>query len=59
MKTVATSEGIETISYGSAWLAFPVEDLHVVQALFYDQRQRFLSDAASIDVQLEEANADV
>jgi hypothetical protein len=41
MKTVVTSEGIATISYGSAWWAFPVADLHAVQALCHDQRQRF------------------
>jgi len=59
MKTVATNAGIETISYGSSWWAFPVEDLHAVQALCYDQRQRFLTDAAAIHVQLKEADADV
>jgi hypothetical protein len=59
MKTVATSEGIATISYGSAWWAFPVEDLHAVQALCHDQRERFLTDAAAIHVELEEADADV
>jgi hypothetical protein len=59
MKTVATSKGIETISYGSAWWAFPVGDLHAVQALCHDQKQRFLTDAATIHVELEEADADV
>ena len=59
MKTVATSKGIATISYGSAWWAFPDQDLHAVQALCYDQRQRFLTDAADIHVQLEDADADV
>jgi hypothetical protein len=59
MKTVATSKGIATISYGSAWWAFPVEDLPAVQALCHEQRQRFLTDAAAIHVQLEEADADV
>jgi hypothetical protein len=59
MKTVATCAGIATISYGSAWWAFPVEDLPAVQALCHDQRQRFLTDAASIHVELEEADADV
>ena len=59
MKTVVTSEGVNTISYGASWWAFPVEDLHAVQALFADQRQRFLDDAAAIHVELEEADADV
>jgi hypothetical protein len=59
MRTVATTAGIETISYGSNWWAFPVDDLPVVQALCYDQRQRFLTDAAAIHVQLREADADV
>jgi hypothetical protein len=58
MKTVATSEGIETISYGSAWWAFRVEDLPAVQVLCHDQRQRFLTDAAAIHVELEGADAD-
>jgi hypothetical protein len=44
---------------GSSWWPFPVEDLHAVQALCYDQRQRFLTDAAEIHVQLREADADV
>ena len=56
MKTVVTSEGISTISYGSARWAFPIEDLHAVQALCNDQRQRFLTDAAAIHVELEEAD---
>jgi hypothetical protein len=59
MKTVVTSGGIATISYSSAWWAFPVEDLAAVQALCHDQRQRFLTDAADIHVELEEADADV
>jgi hypothetical protein len=59
MKTVATSAGVETISYGSSWWAFPDEDLPAVQALCYDQRQRFLTDAAAIHVEIEEADADV
>ena len=59
MKTVVTSPGVKTISYGSSWWAFPVEDLHAVQALFHDQRQRFLADATAIHVELEEADADL
>jgi urocanate hydratase len=59
MKTVVTSGGISTISYGSAWWAFPVEDLPAVQALCHDQRQRFLADASTIHVELEEADAGV
>jgi hypothetical protein len=31
-----------------------VQELHAVQALCHDQRQRFLTDAAAIHVQLEE-----
>jgi hypothetical protein len=34
---------------GSAW-AFPVQELHAVQALCYDQKERFLTDAAAIHV---------
>jgi hypothetical protein len=56
MKTVKTSRGIATISYGSAWWAFPVQELHAVQALCYDQKERFLTDAAAIHVELEEAD---
>jgi len=56
MKTVKTSRGIPTISYGSAWWAFPVQELHAVQALCYDQKERFLTDAAAIHVELEEAD---
>ena len=59
MKTVTTSAGIETISYGSSWWAFPIEDLPAVQALCHDQRQRFLTDAAAIHVQLREDDAGV
>jgi hypothetical protein len=59
MKTVATSAGIETISSGSSWWAFRVENLHAVQALCHYQRQRFLTDAEAIHVDLEEADADV
>jgi hypothetical protein len=59
MKTVKTSKGIATISYGSAWWAFPDADLHAVQALCHDQRKRFLTEAAAIHVDLEEAGADV
>jgi urocanate hydratase len=59
MKTQATSEGIATISYGSAWWAFPVEDLPAVETLCHDQRQRFLTDATRIHVELEEADAGV
>jgi hypothetical protein len=59
MKTVATSAGIETISYGSSWWAFRVENLHAVQALCHDQRQRFLKDAAAIHVELEAVDAGV
>jgi hypothetical protein len=59
MRTVATSTGVETISYGSSWWRFPVSDLHVVQALCHDQRERFLAGAASIHVELEESDADV
>jgi hypothetical protein len=54
MKTV-TSEDIATISYGSSWWAFPVEELHAVQVLCYDQKERFLTDAAAIHLELEEA----
>jgi hypothetical protein len=57
-KTVVTSGDIATISRGSSWWAFRVEDLHAVQALFHDQRQRFLTDAADIHVQLEDVDAD-
>jgi len=58
MKTQATSEGVATISYGSAWWVFPVEDLPAVQALCHDQRERFLTAAAAIHVDLED-DADV
>ena len=59
MKTRATSGDVVTISYGSAWWVFPVEDLAAVQALCHDHRQRFLTDASAIHVDLEEADADV
>jgi hypothetical protein len=55
MKTLKTSHGIATLSYGSAWWAFPVQELQAVQALCYDQKERFLTDAADIHVDLEEA----
>jgi hypothetical protein len=57
MKTIVTSEDIETISYGSAWWGFPVQDLHAFQALFHDQRKRFLTDAAAFHVELQEADS--
>jgi len=41
----------------STWWAFPVQELHAVQALCYDQRERFLTDAAAILVEIEEADA--
>jgi hypothetical protein len=59
MKTVVTSGDIATISFGSTWWAFPVQELHAVQALCYDQRGRFLTDAAAIHVEIEEADAGV
>lgn len=59
MTTKATSGEIVTIDYGSKWLAFLVEELHAVQALCHDQRQRFLTDAAAIHVELEETDATV
>jgi hypothetical protein len=59
MKTVTTSKGVATLSYGSSWWAFRVEDLPAVQALCHDQRQRFLTDASAIHVELEEADDDV
>lgn len=59
MKTVVTSGEIATISFGSAWWAFPVQELHAVQALCYDQCERFLTDAATIHVEIEEADAGV
>lgn len=56
MKTVVTSGDIATISYGSSWWAFPVEELHAVQALCYDQKKRFLTDAADFHVELQKPN---
>jgi hypothetical protein len=53
MKTKTTSGDVDTIAYGSVWWAFPVEDLHAVQALCYDQRRRFLTEASAIHVDLE------
>jgi hypothetical protein len=40
------------MTYRSAWLAFPATDLHAVQALCFDQNQRFLGEAAAIHVTL-------
>jgi hypothetical protein len=58
MTTKATSGDIVTIEYRSAWLAFRVENLPAVLALFHEQRERFRTDAAAIHVELEdEANA--
>jgi hypothetical protein len=54
MTTRATSGDAVTIDYGSGWLAFRVENLPAVQALCADQRERFLTDAAAIHVELEE-----
>jgi hypothetical protein len=53
MKTTGTSGDVISMEYGSEWQAFPVEDLHAVLALFHDQRQRFLTDAAGIHADLE------
>jgi hypothetical protein len=40
-------------------IASTPENLHAVQALCHDQRQRFLKDAAAIHVELEAADAGV
>jgi hypothetical protein len=53
MKTVRTSGDVATISYGAQWWPLPANDLHAVQALCHDQRERFLTDAAAIQVELE------
>lgn len=41
------------IAYGSNWLAFDLANLHAVQALCHDRRQRFLDEAIEIHIQLE------
>ena len=40
------------IGYRSGWVAFPVEDLHAVQALCHDQRERFRQEALDIFLEL-------
>jgi hypothetical protein len=53
MTMKATSGDVVTIEYHSSWLSFPVGEIHAVQALCHDQRERFLTDAAAIHVELE------
>jgi hypothetical protein len=53
MQTTSTKGDIVSMEYRTAWLAFLVEDLPAVQALCYDQRERFLTDAAAIHVDLQ------
>jgi hypothetical protein len=55
MKTVRTSGDVATISYGSSWWPLPASEVPAVQALCHDQRERFLTDAAAIQVELENA----
>jgi hypothetical protein len=55
MTTRGTKGDIVTIGYHMGWLAFSVEYLPAVQALCHDQRERFLTDAAAIHVELAEA----
>jgi hypothetical protein len=59
MTITATTGDIISIQYRSGWLAFPVADLSACQALFFDQRERFLTDAARIHVELEAETDDV
>jgi hypothetical protein len=59
MKTVKTSDDIATINYGSGWWPLPGSELPAIQALCHDQRERFLTDAAEIQVELEEDDATV
>jgi hypothetical protein len=59
MTTKSTSGDLVTIEYRGGWQAFPVEDLPAVQALCYDQRERFRTEAATIHVELGEADEDV
>jgi hypothetical protein len=51
----APSLDVRSISSGAAWEAFPVEDLHAVEVLCGDQRDRFLAEAALVHVQLTKA----
>jgi hypothetical protein len=60
--TVATQSedgDVVRIGYQTAWLAFDPANLPAVQALCHDQRERFLTEAAAIDVKLEEPDASV
>jgi hypothetical protein len=50
--TSSTTGDNVAMTYRSAWLSFPVGDLHTVQALCSDQKNRFLAEAASIHVTL-------
>jgi hypothetical protein len=54
IRTTGTSGDIVSMEYRSGWLAFDVANLHAVQALCHDQRERFLTEAAAIHVELEE-----
>ena len=59
MRTTSTSGDVVSMEYQTGWLAFDVANLHAVQALCYDQRERFLTDAADIHVRLEAEGQDV
>jgi hypothetical protein len=54
LRTRGTSGDIVSMEYRYAWLGFDVAHLHAVQALCHEQRERFLTKATAIHVELEE-----
>jgi hypothetical protein len=55
MTTGTTAGDVVTIDYRAGWLAFNVAHLPAVQALCFDQKERFMTDASAIHVELEES----
>ncbi len=55
MTTRTTAGDVVTIDYRAGWLAFNVAHLPAVQALCFDQKERFMTDASAIHVELEES----
>ena len=54
MKAMGKSGDTVTLEWREEWLAFPIEDIPAALSLFVRQQNRFLIDAVSIHVELNE-----
>ena len=53
MEVKAVTGDIVSLEYRSAWLPFPHAELPAVQALSHGLRERFLTEASALHVELE------